>query len=165
MILLDTDILSNLRKKRPHPRLLLWIDEVGWEELASTAWTVMEIQIGIERARRTDLTIAEAVQNWLAGLLESGTPQILPLDADAAMILGRMRETPGLRDFLVQHPGAKETKTGADLAIAAIAIAHGAVVATNNEKDFLTINRLFPLPGLYNPFSGDWVIEPTDSGS
>jgi len=160
MILLDTDIVSNLRKKKPHPRLLIWIEEAGWDELATTALTVMEIQIGIERARRTDMAIAEEVQQWLAELIETGMPQILPLDTEAAILLGRMRETPELRDFLVQHPGAKETKTGADLAIAAIAITRGAVVATNNEKDFLAIGRYFPLPGLYNPFLGEWFVEP-----
>ena len=160
MIILDTDIVSNLRKKKPHPRLAAWIEAIGWDELATTALTVMEIQIGIERARRVDRVVAEAVQHWLDDLLAAGTPQILPLDAAAAVILAKMRETPSLKDFLVQHLSAKEAKTGAGLAIASIAIAFGAAIATNNDKDFLAIDRHFPLPGLYNPFENQWSIKP-----
>jgi predicted nucleic acid-binding protein len=160
MFVLDTDIVSDLRKKKPHPRLIGWIEAVGWEDLATTVLTVMEIQIGIERARQSDPAASQRVQEWLSGLLEVGRPQVVALDTDAALILGRMRETPALRNFLIHEPGAKKTKTGADLAIAAIAIARGAVVATNNESDFLTINRHFRLPGLYNPREGRWLIQP-----
>lgn len=160
MFVLDTDIVSNLRKKKPHPRLISWIEEMGWEDLATTVLTIMEIQIGIERARRSDPDTAEQVQLWLSGLLGVGRPQVMTLDTDAALILGRMQETPALRNFLISEPGAKKAKTGADLAIAAIAIARGAVVATSNKSDFLTINRHFKLPGLFNPLAGRWLIQP-----
>lgn len=60
-------------------------------------------------------------------------------------------------------PGAKKTKTGADLAIASIAIAHNAVVTTGNGSDFLLIHQHFPLPGLYDPFEGKWLVKPPDS--
>jgi hypothetical protein len=63
-----------------------------------------------------------------------------------------MNETPALRNFLVHHPGAKQIKSGADLAIASIPIPHKAVVATGHRGDFLLIHRHFPLPGLYDPF-------------
>jgi predicted nucleic acid-binding protein len=160
VFVLDTDVVSNLRKKKPHPNLQRWIDETGWQELATTVLTVMEIQVGIERARRSDLVTAESVEKWLAGLLQVGTPQVVPLDTDAALLLGRMNETPALRNFLMHDPGAKKTKTGADLAIASIAIARNAVVTTGNGSDFLLIHRHFPLPGLYDPFAGKWLVEP-----
>ena len=54
MFVLDTDVISNLRKKKPHPTLGGWMGEVGWQELATTSVTIMEVQIGIERARRSD---------------------------------------------------------------------------------------------------------------
>lgn len=165
MFLVDTDVVSNLRKKKPHPTLVSWMDEVGWQELATTALTVMEIQIGIERARRSSAATAESVQKWLTGLLRVGRPQVLSLDTDAAVLLGRMSETPALRNFLVHDPGTRKTKTGADLAIASIAIAHNAVVATGNGGDFLLINQHFPLPGLYDPFQGRWLVEPPDSAA
>jgi predicted nucleic acid-binding protein len=156
---LDTDVVSNLRKKKPHPTLLSWMDEIGWEELATTVLTIMEVQIGIERARRADAVTAESVQKWLTGLLQAGQPHVLSLDTEAAVLLGRMNETPALRNFLVHDPGTKKTKTGADLAIAAIAITHRAVVTTGNGSDFLFIHRHFPLPGLYDPFQGKWLIK------
>src|SRR5690242_7389021 len=128
MYLLDTDVLSNLRKAKPHPRLLAWIAGVGWDEIATTAITVMEVQIGIERARRTDPAVAADVEAWLHGLLRAGHPAPLPLDAAAAVVLGRRRETPALKNFLVHGPRANTTKTGADLDVAAIAAATGAAV-------------------------------------
>lgn len=158
MFILDTDVVSNLRKKKPHPTLVSWIAEAGWEELATTVLTVMEMQVGIERARRSDVATAESVQKWLAGLLQAGRPQVLSLDTDAALLLGRMSETARLRNFLAQDPGAKKTKTGADLAIASIAIAHNAVVTTGNGSDFLLIHQYFPLPGLYDPFECEWLV-------
>jgi toxin FitB len=161
LYILDTDVVSNLRKRKPHPTLLGWMDETGWQELATTVLTIMEIQIGIERARRSDVAIAETVQKWLTGLLQAGQPHVLPLDTDAAVLLGRMNETPALRNFLVPDPEAKKTKTGADLAIASIAIAHRAVVATGNCSDFLFIHGHFPLPGLYDPFQGKWHVKPS----
>lgn len=160
MFVLDTGVVSNLRKKKPHPNLQRWIDETGWQELATTVLTVMEIQVGIERARRSDLVTAEGVEKWLAGLLQAGSPQVVPLDTDAALLLGRMYETPSLRNFLVHDPGAKKTKTGADLAIASIASARNAVVTTGNVSDFLLIHQRFPLPGLYDPFADKWLVQP-----
>jgi toxin FitB len=163
--ILDTDVVSNLRKKKPHPNLVIWMDEIGWQDLATTVLTVMEIQIGIERAKRSNVATAESVQQWFDGLLRVGKPHVLPLSTEAALLLGRMNETPALRNFLVQDPATQKTKTGADLAIASIAIAHNAVVATGNGSDFRVINRHFRLPGLYDPFHGKWLIEPPDSTS
>jgi|SRR5579872_888140 len=162
MFILDTDVVSNLRKKKPHPNLERWIDETGWQDLATTVLTVMEIQVGIERARRSDPATAEGVEKWLTGLLLAGRPQVVPLETDAALLLGRMNETPSLRNFLAQDTAAKKTKTGADLAIASIAIARNDVVTTGNGSDFLLIHQHFPLPGLYDPFAGKWLVEPPD---
>ena len=160
MFVLDTDVISNLRKKKPHPTLLGWIGEVGWQDLATTSVTIMEVQIGIERARRSDAATAQSVQDWLGGLLQAGRPQVLPLDTGAALLLGRMYETPPLRNLLVNDPGAKKSKTGADLAIASISIAEDAIIATGNGSDFLLIHEHFPLHGLYDPFEDKWLVEP-----
>lgn len=160
MLILDTDIVSNLRRKRPHPSLARWIGGVGWDELRTTAFTVMEIQIGIERARRTDPAVADTVAGWLDGLISAGQPQVLSFDLHAAMIYGRMHETPELRNFLSGPSGSRKTKTGADLAVASVAIVHGAAIATNNVSDFLEIHACFPLPGIYNPLTGVWHVAP-----
>jgi len=158
MFLLDTDILSNFRKAKPHPNLAAWIDTIGWVEIGTTVISLMEIQIGIERVRRSGPAIAAAVEEWLNGLLHAGRMQILPLDTDAAILLGKMYEHAALQNLLQPSPGSKQPKTGADLAIAAIAISAGAVIVSNNERDFLAIHQHFPLPALYNPFENRWLV-------
>jgi tetratricopeptide (TPR) repeat protein len=98
---------------------------------------------------------------WQEGqFLKAGQPHVLPLDTDAAVLLGRMNETPALRNFLVHDPATKKTKTGADLAIASIAITRKAVMTTANCSDFLFIHRHYPLPGLYDPFQNKWHVKP-----
>jgi toxin FitB len=158
VFILDTDVISNLRRRNPNPRLLQWIDAIGWAELATTVTTVMEITFGIEEARRTNPDVADAVERWLEDLLTVGELQILQLDVEAARTLGRMYAMPALKGFLVTSPAARQAKTGADLAIAAIAITRQATIATNNVGDFLSIQHHFPLPGLFNPFSGEWHV-------
>jgi predicted nucleic acid-binding protein len=148
VFVLDTDVLSELRRRRPNQALLRWLAAVEWRELATTAITIMEIRFGIETARRGNPEVAIAVEQWLAGLLEAGGPQILPLDTPAAQILGRMYAVPALRAL-----------TGVDLAmIAALAISRQAVVATNNVADFQSIHRHFALAGLFDPLTGEWHI-------
>lgn len=75
-----------------------------------------------------------------------------------------MIETPSLRGFLASPPNARKPKTGADLAIAAIAIAQGGSIVTGDVGDYLAIHRAFPLPGLYDPFAGLWHV-PEGGGS
>src|SRR3981189_1616082 len=54
VFILDTDVVSNLRRRQPNTALLQWIEAVGWAELAATVTTVMEITFGIEEARRSN---------------------------------------------------------------------------------------------------------------
>jgi predicted nucleic acid-binding protein len=160
VFVLDTDILSELRRRRPNPALLRWLDSIGWDQLATTALTIMEIRYGIESVRRTSVTAATAIEEWLTGLLDAGEAQILPLDTAAAQILGRMYATPALRTFFTSSSTARQAKTGADLVIAAIAISQKAIVATNNVVDFRSIHRHFPLSGLFNPLNSEWPVPP-----
>jgi len=164
VFILDTDIVSNLRRRQPNPALLQWIEAVGWAELATTVTTVMEITFGIEEARRTNPDVADAVEQWLLGILGVGEPQILTIDVEAARMLGRMYATPPLKRFLVTSRAARQAKTGADLAIAAIAISRQATIVTNNVADFLAIQPHFPLPGLFNPFTGEWLVSAVGPG-
>jgi toxin FitB len=126
-----------------------------------TVFTVMEIQVGIERVRVNDAAVAMAIGVWLDGLIAAGQPQLLGFDAQAARLFGRMHETPALRNFVLSPSGSKRGKTGADLAIAAIAIVQGASIATHNVKDFRLIHAHFPLPGLFDPFADDWPVRPS----
>lgn len=160
MFILDTDVISTLRKARPHPLVRAWIAQTDLADLSTTVVTVTEIQCGIERQRPSDPEYAEATQTWLDGLLQVGEIQVHPLDVKAAVLLGRMHETPALRNFVFPAPRQKKPKTAADLAIAAIAITRAAIVATGNHDHFEEINACFPLHGIYNPFKDDWVLQP-----
>jgi predicted nucleic acid-binding protein len=160
IFVLDTNIISNLRKKRPHPAVRQWVMETGWENLSMTVVSVTEIQRGIERTRALDPALAQALETWLDGMLAVGEPLVLEMGVRASRLLGRMYETPGLRHFVITDPRAKEQATGADLSIAAIAIATGGFVASGNTRHFCQINDSFPLPGLFNPFDQTWPITP-----
>lgn len=160
MFVLDTDIVSNLRRKRPHPAVKQWIMETGWENLNMTVVSVTEIQRGIERTRGPDPALARNLEAWLDGMLVVGEPMVLDMGMRAARLLARMYATPGLRHFVVTDPNAREQATGADLSIAAIAIATGSVVASGNVRHFRQINEVFPLAGLFNPFDQTWPVAP-----
>jgi hypothetical protein len=160
LFILDTDVLSNLRKTKKHPLVRGWIERTGWQDISTTVVTVAEIQCGIERQKPSDPEYARATQHWLDQLLDVGGPQIHPLDIKAALLLARMHETPALRNFVVPDVKQKRRRTAADLAIAAIAITEGAVVATGNHDHFENINDSFPLTGIFNPFEDAWIRKP-----
>jgi toxin FitB len=152
MFVLDTNVLSAFRKKRPNPAVVRWVARIGWQQVVTTVVTITEIQRGIERTRLHHSDVARETDDWLDGMLAVGEPQVLPLNVDAARLIGRMYETPSLKHFIITDPRAKHQATGADLAIAAIAIVFGATVATNNAAHFRQIDAAFPLPGLIDPF-------------
>jgi predicted nucleic acid-binding protein len=159
LFFLDTDVLSSLRKVKKHPVTVAWVQSLAPRELATTVINIAEIQCGIERQMISgDRAYAAGSQRWLDGFLALDGLQISPLGLSAALILARMHETVGLKAFITPAPGGKRPKTPADLAVAAIAIAEGAVVATGNQSHFEEIHKSFPLPGLFNPFKGAWSV-------
>lgn len=157
MYLLDTNIISNFRK-RPHPNLVAWLDGVSNDEIAVSAITIFEIQAGI--AMVCDRSKATEIQGWLDGLILSGQTSIVAFDAEVARIYAHMFTTPALKNFLLPDARNPKPKSGADLIIAATAIVHDAVVVTANTNDFLRIHDHFPLPGLYDPFAREWRVDP-----
>lgn len=159
MFLLDTDIVSNTRLAKPHPRLLRWLEARAPDELVISATTIFEIEAGICLLEGEGKAAkAGEVRSWLDGLVASGGLPILPIDHRVARLYGRMFATPALRNFIVADPRALRAKSGADLMIAATAIVHEAAVATNNAADFVAIHRHFALPGVYKPFTDEWAV-------
>ena len=158
VFLLDTDVVSNLRKAKPHPHLVSWLQSVPPASIFMAAVTIAELQCGIGLI--SDHAVAERVRNWLDGMLRDGQPRIVDFDVRAAIMLGRMWATPSLSHFIANDPRSRKIKSGADLAIAATAIARDMVVVTGNVGDFVTINTTFALPGLFNPFNGHWAVQP-----
>jgi toxin FitB len=87
--LLDTNVVSELKKVRPDPQVLAWFDTVSSAETFISVLTIGEIRTGIDRLRRKDAAQAAALENWLAGLRTTYTDRIVDVDARIAEEWGR----------------------------------------------------------------------------
>jgi predicted nucleic acid-binding protein len=123
--LLDTNVVSELRRPKPHGGVLVWLKELRDEQLFLSAVTFGELQRGIERIRAQNRSKAEEIESWVERL--TGTSQILPMDAICFREWARLME--GKQEHLLE-----------DAMIAATARIHGLVVATRNDKDFAQLN-------------------------
>ncbi|HSX93573.1 MAG TPA: type II toxin-antitoxin system VapC family toxin [Hydrogenophaga sp.] len=132
MYLLDTNVVSELRKPRPHGAVLAWIEQVDDAHLFLSAVTLGEIQAGIELTREQDAAKASGIEAWLEQL--AGAYNVLPMDASAFRRWARLMHRKS--DTLYE-----------DAMIAATAQAHGLTVATRNVADF----RAFGVE-IFNPF-------------
>jgi toxin FitB len=132
MYLLDTNVVSELRKPKPHGAVLAWLQGVDDTQLYLSVVTIGEIQAGIELTREQDPAKAQEIEAWL-GLVAS-TYGVLPMDAAAfkrwAQLMHRKSDT------LYE-----------DAMIAATAKTRGLTVVTRNVADF----KVFGVP-LVNPF-------------
>ena len=134
MFLLDTNIVSELRRRKPHGAVLNWIADVPADQLLLSAVTVGEIQAGIEITREQDAAKARELEAWLDQVVASYG--ILPMDGAAFREWARLKHRKS--DTLIE-----------DAMIAATAIIHELTVATRNTRDF----RDFGV-NLVNPFDG-----------
>lgn len=133
--LLDTNVVSELRKPKPHGGVLAWLKELKDEQIFLSAVTFGELQRGIERIRNQNRIKAEEIESWVERL--AGTSQILPMDATCFREWARLME--GMQDHLLE-----------DAMIAATARIHSLVVATRNDKGFVQLD----VPAV-NPFRDD----------
>ena len=132
--LLDNNVVSELRKNRPHGAVVAWRMSVPVHQLAIPAVVLAEIQTGIEITRKQDPSKARELEAWLDRVMAYYT--ILP--ADGMIYREWARLMAGTSDDLA-----------ADAMIAATARIHGMVIVTRNVKDF----RSFGVK-LLNPFTG-----------
>lgn len=121
MYLLDTNVVSELRRPRPHPAVLSWIDDVPDVGLYLCAVTIGEIQAGIEITRDQDEAKALELDQWLGRVLD--TYQVLAVDATAFREWARLMHRKS--NTLLQ-----------DAMIAAVAVVHRLTVVTRNVRDF-----------------------------
>lgn len=121
MYLLDTNIVSELRKPRPHGAVVAWIDSVDDADLHLSTVTLGEIQAGIELTREQDARKAAEIENWLD--LVAASYNVLPMDGPAFRCWARLMHRRS--DTLYE-----------DAMIAAIAKVNGLTVVTRNVSDF-----------------------------
>ncbi|HRK57029.1 MAG TPA: type II toxin-antitoxin system VapC family toxin, partial [Burkholderiaceae bacterium] len=81
MYLLDTNIISELRKPKPHGGVLAWLQAQAETHLFVSAVSIGEIQAGIELTRRQDPDKARSLEAWLDAL--AAQFNVLPMDAPA----------------------------------------------------------------------------------
>ena len=132
MFLLDTNVVSELRKAKPHGGVLAWVADQDSSVLFVSAMTVGEIQLGIEKTRKQDAPKARQLEVQLEYVLATG--QVLPLDAAVCRAWAQLMHR----------------RTGAllqDAFIAATASVHRLTIATRNVRDFRALGS-----ALINPF-------------
>ena len=121
--LLDTNVVSELRKTKPHGAVIAWLNDLRDEQIFLAAVTLGELQIGVERVRPRDSAKAAEIEAWLNQVETSY--EVLPLNGQCFREWGRLMA--GRPDELLE-----------DALIAATARIHDLVVATRNERDFLS---------------------------
>jgi predicted nucleic acid-binding protein len=130
--LLDTNVVSELRRPRPNAAVLEWITGIPEEQLFLPAVAIGEIQAGIEITREQDATKAEELEAWLNQVMASY--EVLPMGADVFSVWARL-----------MHRRSRVMIE--DAMIAATAIVNNLIVATRNVRDFRDLGV-----ELHNPF-------------
>ncbi len=121
--LVDTNVLSELRRDPPHAAVAAWAVAQDADLLFVSAVTIMEIEIGMLRLARRDAPQAAILREWIIGYVLPGFQgRILPVDTAVA------RRCAGLH---VPDPRPER-----DALIAATALVHGLTVVTRNTADF-----------------------------
>lgn len=131
--LLDTNVISEIRKPEPDRQVLLWLNATGISYSYISVITLGEVRKGIEKlpaGRRRDALmqwLEHTIPEWFAG-------RIYSIDFNIADTWGRIIAT-------------RSTKNDIDMLIAATALVHGFTLVTRNTKDFT-------IPGLtlFNPW-------------
>ena len=122
MILLDTVVVSELRKTRPNAGVVDYLKQQAARAVFISALTIGEIESGIERQRSKNAQFAVELEQWLAVMEMEFADAILPVTPAIARVWGR----------LCVQTGNK----GIDNLIAATALCHNLTVVTRNLKHF-----------------------------
>jgi len=130
--LLDTSVVSELRKMKPHGAVVAWLGNLRDDQVYISAATLGELQRGVERVRKQDASKAREIELWLEQV--EASRNLLPMDA------------PCFRDWARLVEGKSEHLL-AEAMIAATARVYGLRVATRNTSAFALLGV-----DLCNPF-------------
>jgi len=119
--LLDTNVVSELRKIKPHGAVVAWLGSLRSDQISISAVTIGELQTGIELTRRQDAAKAREIEAWVE--LVEMSYAVIPMDSVCFREWARL---------IVHRPEAVRQ----DAMIAATARVYGFEVATRDESDF-----------------------------
>lgn len=122
MLILDTNVLSAMRRPERSAAVMEWLSRQDEARLYLSVITLGEIERGIAMQERADPQFAQDLRDWLVRTVTLFSDRLLPFGANEAQIWGRL--------------SARIGHSGADLLIAATALTHDATVVTRNVADF-----------------------------
>jgi hypothetical protein len=122
MYLLDTNVISAVRRPDRAPQVAAWLRARPESALFLSVISLGEIERGIRAQERANSAFAADLRAWVDRTVRLFSDRILPFGPEDARIWGRLSQDLG--------------HAGADLMIAATALAHGAAVVTGNTDDF-----------------------------
>ena len=130
--LFDINVISDLRKAKPHGAVLVWARSLPFEEVFLSTVTIGELQVGVELTRYQDPVKAAEIEAWIDNLVRQ--VQILPMDTVCFREWARLMR-------------GRPTQLKADAMLAATVRVHRLTLATRNEADF----KHFDVE-VFNPF-------------
>ncbi|WP_210879728.1 type II toxin-antitoxin system VapC family toxin [Roseovarius autotrophicus] len=133
MYILDTNVISAVRRPDRAPQVAAWLRGKAEQDLFLSVITLGEVERGIRQQETRDPAFASDLRIWLDRTVLLFSDRLLAFEAEDARIWGRL--------------SAEIGHNGADLMIAASALRHGAIVVTGNINDFAPTGAV-----LENPF-------------
>jgi predicted nucleic acid-binding protein len=119
--LLDTNVISERRQRRPDPRVLQYVDSLHDDAVFISVLTIGELRYGADKRRRTDPVHARSLDNWIDGLETAFANRIIPVELEAAKLWGRLE--------------AQRSRKVIDTLIAVTAVARNLCLVTRNVSD------------------------------